>query len=90
MDMCRLVHFNGTVQGVGFRFTAREVAHRYAVTGYVRNLADGRVEMIVSGERKEILAYLEALRKSMGNYITDENGQWMEASEQFETFDIRF
>ncbi len=90
MDMCRLVHFNGAVQGVGFRFTARAVAQRYAVTGYVRNLMDGRVEMVVSGKRKEVLAYLDALRKSMGNYIAAESGRWMETPEQFETFDIRF
>ena len=90
MDMCHMVHFSGTVQGVGFRFTARGVAQRYAVTGYVRNLVDGRVEMVVSGERKEILAYLDALRKNMGDYIAAENGRWMETPEQFETFDIRF
>ena len=90
MDTCRLVHFSGTVHGVGFRFTARGVAQRYAVTGYVRNLIDGRVEIVVSGERKEILAYLDALRKSMRDYIAAENGRWMETSESFETFDVRF
>jgi acylphosphatase len=39
----RRVHYSGRVQGVGFRFTSQRLAERYAVTGYVRNLPDGRV-----------------------------------------------
>ena len=90
MEFCRTVHFTGSVQGVGFRFTARGLAQRYAVTGYVANLSDGRVELVVRGDRAEILAYLDTLRKAMGDYIADEAGQWTEPAQQFETFDVRF
>ena len=90
MESCRHVHFTGSVQGVGFRFTARGIAQRYAVTGYVANLSDGSVEVVVSGDRKEVLAYLDTLRKAMGDYIADEAGQWTEPTQQFETFDVRF
>ncbi len=90
VDSCRCVHFTGSVQGVGFRFTARGLAQRYAVTGYVANLTDGRVELVICGDRKEILAYLDALRHAMGDYIADEIGQWVTPAQPFETFDVRF
>lgn len=90
MDACRCVHFMGSVQGVGFRFTARGLAQRFAVTGYVTNLGDGRVEVVACGDRKEILAYLDALRNSMRDYIADESSEWTTPPQHFETFDIRF
>ena len=43
------MYFSGHVQGVGFRYTTRSVASRFAVTGYVRNLPDGRVELVAEG-----------------------------------------
>ena len=90
IEPCRLVHFSGSVQGVGFRFTARGLGQRFAVTGYVRNLVDGRVEVLACGEQKEIRAYLEALRNSMRDYIAQESGKWIAPPETFTTFDIRF
>ena len=90
MESYRLVQYSGTVQGVGFRFTARGLAQRFAVTGYVTNLNDGRVELAVCGERKEILAYLELLRNNMKDYIADEAGEWRTPPQHFETFDVRF
>ena len=45
----RVVHYSGRVQGVGFRYTVRTLATRFAVTGFVRNLADGRVQLVVEG-----------------------------------------
>ena len=88
--MCRIVHYSGTVQGVGFRFTARGLAQRHAVSGYVRNLEDGRVEVAAAGEEKDVLAYLSELRESMADYIADEQGTWTTCPDDFVTFDIRF
>ena len=60
----RHVFFEGRVQGVGFRWTAKNLARGYEVTGWVKNLADGRVEMQVSGETDEVDAFIEAIEES--------------------------
>jgi acylphosphatase len=60
----RHVFYEGRVQGVGFRWTAKNIAHGYEVTGWVRNLPDGRVEMQVSGEVDEVEAFIEAITES--------------------------
>ena len=53
------VFYEGHVQGVGFRFTVRHIAKGFDVTGWVRNLPDGRVELHVSGDQEEIRAFLD-------------------------------
>jgi acylphosphatase len=58
------VFYEGRVQGVGFRYTARRVAAGFEVAGYVRNMADGRVELVASGEAEEVDGFLEAVRES--------------------------
>jgi acylphosphatase len=57
------VFYEGHVQGVGFRFTVRHVAKGFNVTGWVRNLADGRVELQVNGEENEVRAFLDGVAK---------------------------
>jgi acylphosphatase len=68
---CRRVHYSGRVQGVGFRFTAHRVSRGFDVAGSVRNLPDGRVELIVEGDPAELDAFLQALREGMSPYIRD-------------------
>ena len=58
------VFYEGHVQGVGFRWTVRHIATGFDVTGWVRNLPDGRVEMKVGGEEREVLAFLDAIKTS--------------------------
>jgi acylphosphatase len=58
------VFYEGNVQGVGFRWTVRHIAKGFEVTGSVRNLPDGRVEMQVNGEENEVRAFLEAIKQS--------------------------
>lgn len=62
MDERRRVFFSGRVQGVGFRMTARRLASGFDVGGWVQNLPDGRVELVVQGESAEVSRFLDALR----------------------------
>jgi acylphosphatase len=68
---CRRVYYSGRVQGVGFRFTSLHLARGFDVAGYVRNLPDGRVELVAEGDRAEIDAFLEAVRDAMDRHIRD-------------------
>lgn len=61
--------FAGRVQGVGFRYTTRNLAISYDVTGFVRNLADGRVELVAEGPAKEVESFVEAITDRMRTYI---------------------
>jgi len=85
-----LAHYSGSVQGVGFRYTARRAASGFAVAGYVRNLFDGRVEVVAEGTRAEISAFLGAVSRAMGDYIDDCDLRWQAASGEFSGFHIRY
>jgi acylphosphatase len=61
----RRIYYSGRVQGVGFRFTAERLAQRRAVSGWVRNLDDGRVEVVAEGEPAEVDALLDAIGQAM-------------------------
>ena len=85
------VFYTGRVQGVGFRYTAREVACGYEVTGYVRNLHDGRVELSAEGNEEEVTGFLEAVRVSqLGSHIRNADVNWQEATGEFNGFNITF
>jgi acylphosphatase len=58
------VFYDGHVQGVGFRFTVRQIAKGFDVTGWVRNLPDGRVELQVAGEQDEVRAFVDRVADS--------------------------
>jgi acylphosphatase len=65
----RRVVFSGRVQGVGFRFISRRLAQRFAIAGFVRNLDDGRVELVAEGERDEVDSFLAAIHRELGDKI---------------------
>lgn len=65
----RTMHFSGKVQGVGFRFNAESIASRFTVTGYVRNMPDGRVELVAEGDRSELDRFQKAIEQSMNGHI---------------------
>ena len=55
------VFYEGNVQGVGFRWTVRHAATGFDVTGWVRNLPDGRVELQVTGEEDQVRGFLDRI-----------------------------
>jgi acylphosphatase len=83
------VYYSGHVQGVGFRYTARSIARGYDVAGFVRNLADGRVELVVEGTAHQIDAFLREVRDRFFNQIRDERSDVQPATGEFTGFDIR-
>ena len=62
--MAKQVFYEGHVQGVGFRWSVKRIAQGFDITGWVRNLPDGRVEMQAGGEPEEVTAFLEAIGQS--------------------------
>ncbi len=64
-----IVYFSGHVQGVGFRYTALQVAKEFEVTGRVGNLPDGRVQLEVAGNPDEVNAFVAAVEERMHGYI---------------------
>ena len=84
------VFYEGRVQGVGFRYTARRVASGYDVSGYVRNLPDGRVELVASGEPDEVDDFLAAMRDSeLAGHIESESAAEIGADARLRGFEIR-
>jgi acylphosphatase len=86
----RRVNYRGRVQGVGFRYTAHRIAQRYAVTGYVKNLRDGSVELVVEGAATEIQRMLTEIAAEMAGNIETADVQSEPASGRYSTFEVAF
>lgn len=85
------VFYSGHVQGVGFRYTAKRIARKYDVTGFVKNLPDGRVELLAEGDAQTVAAYLHAVADRMRENIFDAQVEKDPASERaFGNFDIAY
>jgi acylphosphatase len=84
------VHYSGHVQGVGFRFTAVRAAADLNVRGFVRNLADGRVELVAEGDKGEVEELLARIDRKMGGYIHDRQAAEEPPTGEFEGFDVRY
>jgi acylphosphatase len=73
MMVAKRIVYIGRVQGVGFRYTAQQVAQGFAVAGYVRNLANGNVELLAEGEGNQVDAFLQAVGNRMADCIDRTN-----------------
>jgi acylphosphatase len=83
------IFFSGRVQGVGFRYTTKSVACGFEMTGTVRNLPDGRVELVAEGDRAELEEFRRAIQDSeVGRFVRQEEAQWSEAKNEFRGFEI--
>ncbi len=85
------IFYSGRVQGVGFRMTAEETAKSLEIAGWVKNLRDGRVEIVAEGEEAALKRFLEALQSGpMKNFIQRAEISWGNATEAFDGFEIRY
>jgi acylphosphatase len=83
------IFYSGHVQGVGFRYTVKKVAAGFEVTGTVRNLPDGRVELVAEGGSDELTAFRQAIRdEGLDHFIRDEKVEWSEAQGGLRGFEI--
>jgi len=86
----RQVVYSGEVQGVGFRYTTRSLARGFDVTGYVRNLPDRRVELVVEGSEDQLEGFLAAVAERMYDQIRSVNSDSCPMAEEFADFKIRY
>ncbi|MFC1576438.1 acylphosphatase [Candidatus Omnitrophota bacterium] len=82
--------YSGTVQGVGFRWTAEALANSIGLGGWVQNCPDGSVEVVCEGGEKDISAFTARIKKEMNNYIRSEKVNWEIPTGEFEGFNIKF
>ena len=69
MRAAREIIITGSVQGVGFRWTAKRIADSFGLDGWVRNNSDGSVSLAIEGDEADLDAFMERLDQTMGAYI---------------------
>jgi acylphosphatase len=87
--VCKRVVYSGRVQGVGFRYAAQHLAEHYPVAGFVRNLANGNVELLAQGAREAVDEFLQSVARRMADYVETATVQ-EEESRQLKGFRIRY
>jgi acylphosphatase len=85
----RLCHFRGRVQGIGFRYTVQNLAMQYNVHGYVKNLPDGRVELVIEGPDSEMQGLIDDVHRKMNPYIAAVEQAEAPATGEFVHFIVR-
>jgi acylphosphatase len=84
------IFYSGKVQGVGFRFTAQELAREFGITGWVKNLADGRVEIVAEAKEEVVQDFLNKINEYFLRYIKDKDIQWSPPTGEFKDFRVEF
>ena len=83
------VYFSGRVQGVGFRYTTLQVAKEFEVTGFVRNLPDGRVQLEAEGRTADVGDFITAVEERLHGYIRKTERATAKRAAQFSGFGIK-
>lgn len=85
------VYFTGRVQGVGFRYTAEGYALEIGLGGWVKNLRDGRVELLCEGSKEQIEELFQRIKDgSLGRHILKTDVRWEAATGEFSDFIVEF
>ena len=84
------VFYGGRVQGVGFRYTAEAIAHRLGLTGWVKNLPDGRVEIVCEGPKEKIDTLLSEVQQGLARHIQKTDCVWEAPTNEYEDFRVEF
>ena len=84
------VFYSGHVQGVGFRYTTRRIANQFDVSGFVRNLSNGQVHLVVEGREAELRPFLAEIAKTFAREVTDTQVEEGVSTGEFTGFEIRF
>ena len=82
--------FTGRVQGIGFRFTALSAANHYKLTGFVRNIRNGDVEMLAQGPPDDIDKCVQEIKKTIGSYVAEVKIEDVAFDPQYKDFKITF
>ena len=85
-----VVYYCGRVQGVGFRYSVCRLSGRFNVRGFVRNLADGRVQVVAEGQAEDLDGFLAAIEGEMAGYIRQRDLDKQEPSGEFRDFSLRW
>ena len=84
------VYYTGRVQGVGLRYTVQDIARESGVTGWAKNLGDGRVEMVAEAEEEILGDFLIRVKQRFSHYIQDAEVDLRQATGEFRDFGIKF
>lgn len=82
------IYYEGDVQGVGFRYTCYQFANQLNLKGWVKNVPDGRVELIAQGEKELLNQYIEQIDQEYKTQISTQNIAWEDALDNFPDFSI--
>jgi acylphosphatase len=87
-EKASMVYYTGNVQGVGFRATAADIAKHYPVTGWVKNLSDGRVQLLAEGPAEAVDKFLKAVRSRWEGNIEKEDVENQTPTGKYQSFEI--
>ena len=82
--------YSGRVQGVGFRYVTHNISRRHNVSGHVKNLPDGTVEVIVAGPASEVSNFTAEVAEAMQGYIAESYSEPYVSRETFHGFHVRY
>lgn len=84
------IYVSGEVQGVFYRASTREQASSAGLTGWVRNLADGRVEIVAEGPREDVQSLIDWCHEGPPRArVTDVSTRWLDATGEFSSFTVQ-